>query len=98
MSAVAAVELGKMGRVLKHGASEKVVVELPAQAVSVPIDELVARLTVVAASELCAALGERLSVLHGDRQLCAAAFSSRLSDSGCRFLADVVTNFYAGDK
>lgn len=42
----------------------------------------------------CSAVAERLDREYTDRADAAAAFSDGLSEMGCRFLAEVVTQFF----
>ena len=63
--------------------------------VSISVKELVDTMSTTEIALFCSEVAEKLDGEFADRNLAAQKFSEGLSEMGCRFIAEVVTHFYA---
>lgn len=62
------------------------------------VDKLVKEMDAEDIGSFCSAVALRLDREYGERAEAASEFASGLSEFGCRFLAEVVANFYMRQK
>lgn len=62
------------------------------------VDKLVKEMDAEDIGSFCSAVAQRLDGEYAGRAEAASEFASGLSEFGCRFLAEVVANFYMRQK
>lgn len=66
--------------------------------VFLPVDKIVKEMDAEDIGSFCSAVAQRLDGEYANRADAASEFASGLSEFGCRFLAEVVANFYMREK